>query len=341
MCIKGRLSRSGSVSSLSSQNQSEEVTVADGGSAMFERLKGMSSTSNKSSSSASSRRARTRPSSSKEQLLHPRRQRSQEALKDVISRIKFQGDDDDCCSCNSTVSSLGVGLPDDEEEDDLLLLDLDDDEDGDDDDDSAARIMSQIKQLRRCSMERFQAVTPPKRATAKAPSVDSIPVLPISQSERILRGQAREAFWAEEQDVLTSLRCHKHVCRGEGDDAIDVDETMDFHHDRDKARASQRRFLPCTSFQLMERRGSLPDDLSLLTAWSTPASTKSSEEPSLSTGRPTREDRWSTGSSSDGLDRDCELVRRAFETIVSSHRSTTSTGSIAADTMLVPPVRRS
>jgi len=251
--------------------------------------------------------------------------RSRQAVQNLVSRISF--DDDD-----TTVSSLGMGCFDGEDtdvEDDLLLNNSSDRSlvyYNENEEDSAVRIKTQIKMLRRNSMARFQA-TPIKN--------DSLPALPTCCSERILRGRDRDAFWGEEHDLLTPLA---------GAAAAQQDGTEDAPMNPPPRRGSLptdlHRVVPSLPSDLPSagRRGSLPTDFKVL-----PPRTLS--------------DRWSS-ESPQSLQRDCELVRTAFQrasslrksntgsaatattttTISSTSRTTTSSVS-GNDTMLVPPRR--
>jgi hypothetical protein len=279
-----------------------------------------------------------------------------------------------CCN-GSTVSSLGMGHldDDDDDEDDLLLPSSGHDFQDEDEEDSVARILTQIKSLRKSSMERFQAVvvTPTKKTSStfggsnnsnhnrrrSSSMCDSIPAMPVSQSERsrLLRERQRQRERGDDDDFMVGMG---HQIDIHAVTPLDEDEDEDdFLLVCNTARASQRRFMACA-----ERSGSLPSDLSklmMMTMMIPSSSSSSPPSPHLSEGTDDdtypsrsvmsmrREDRWSV-ESSDSLQRDCELVKKAFENIVSSHRSdaseTTTTAATAkttpADKMLVLPVRR-
>jgi hypothetical protein len=115
-------------------------------------------------------------------------------VKRFVSSISFTDDSDDDkneCDCSSAVSSLDMSFPNESsDEEDLSPEDgehadtcCSSEMDPTEEDSSIFRLKSQIKMLRKCSMERFQATA--HRCSSKMPcKVDTSPSLPSSLSVR-------------------------------------------------------------------------------------------------------------------------------------------------------------
>jgi hypothetical protein len=238
------------------------------------------------------------------------------------------------CDDSSTVSSLGLSV--DFEDSNIMTTSANRhngdiahiaaaDDDGGDDDDSAVRIVSQIKQLRRNSMARFEATVGNSPTSLSSPSQprrttqDCIPARPFSSersptqpqrtfqdgihdrpfcSERNLRGMDREFYWGESHDVITALDDDSHA-----DLTVEQDRQQEFP-------------------RLGPRRSSMPARLMCLN------SSPCMDEPSM-TKLTLRADRWSV-ESSESLQRDCEIVKSALER-ASSHRMGSKTKTLCND----------
>jgi hypothetical protein len=312
--------------------------------------------------------------------------RSDEIVKKLISAISFStnGEDDVAKEISeddhSVISSLGMGFLGETDDE----LELEDEQGHDDDrscqDDSIVRIQRQIKMLQRSSMERFQA-TPTKSPSlnsdsTKPPSapsktVDSIPSLPLSCSERE-KFPSEDLLWS--QDIVVPLTGNTLK-----PNAFAVEER------------SNQRFLPFLTAassdlvetnQEMRMSQSLPKDLPYLTRRchcvpSIPCRHDTDVEDNDTTDDVTgctsigggssavirRTDRWGSGGSN-SMERDRALVRESFERAsslrrekslhLSCHgschsgidgsihkaRQPTASRSVAKDTILMPPRRR-
>ncbi|KAL3922186.1 MAG: hypothetical protein SGARI_006511 [Bacillariaceae sp.] len=313
-------------------------------------------------------------------------QRSEEVVKQLISQISFTKEGaeyeeivkDDADDAFSVVSSLGMGLTDDDQD----LEGYQDDKHHDDrscGQDSIARITSQIKRLRRSSMERFQATPPSKRSLSlNSNSCDSTkpPTLPTKSTHSIPSLSSCDDQSCDDDDGLqwqpedsTAMPLTRHAPRPRAAVVSAFEE------------CSRQRFLPFltatanelhigTNEEPMHMSQSLPKDLHILAM---PCRCDSDIElddeddatsyTSFGSDTPItlrRTDRWGSGGSK-SMERDCALVKESFEWAQSlrhnssCHSSVDSFSSLSGihnarkvqsersaprDTMLVPPRRR-